>query len=79
MPAEMSLLRYACTHHSDGLTTGDLTVLTCWDASRLELGRVGITADALCINAARKDANRRKAPQRALAWMARYELYHVTL
>ena len=75
----MSLLRYACTQNSDSLITGDVTGLTCRDANRLELERVGITADSLCINAARKDANRRKAPQRALAWMARYERYHVTL
>ena len=28
--------------HSDGHTTGDATVLACWDADRLDLGRVGI-------------------------------------
>jgi len=28
--------------HSDGHTTGDNTVLACWDADRLDLGRVGI-------------------------------------
>lgn len=70
-PAEMSLLRYACTHHSDGLITGDITVLTCWDADRLDLGRGGIIANALCTDAAKKNANRLKAHQRALAWMAR--------
>lgn len=28
--------------HSDGHTTGDTTVLACWDSDRLDLGRVGI-------------------------------------
>lgn len=28
--------------HSDGHTTGDATVLACWDADRLDLARVGI-------------------------------------
>jgi uncharacterized protein len=32
----------ACAHHTDGLTDGDPTVQTCWDADRLDLGRVGI-------------------------------------
>ena len=35
-------LRYACRHHSDGLTEADVTVQTCWDADRLDLARVGI-------------------------------------
>jgi len=49
------LLAAACRDHSDGLTTGDVTVLTCWDADRLDLGRVGIKPDPahLCTDAAR--------------------------
>ncbi len=41
--------------HTDGLTDGDVTLQTCWDADRLDLGRVGITPDAdlLCTDAAR--------------------------
>jgi len=70
-PEEMDLLRYACVHHSDGLTTGHITVLTCWDADRLDLARVGITPRALCTDAARKDSNLLKARQRAFAWMSR--------
>jgi uncharacterized protein len=38
----MSLLVEACTGHSDGDTEADITVQTCWDADRLDLGRVGI-------------------------------------
>jgi uncharacterized protein len=38
--------------------TGDITVLTCWDADRLDLGRVGIrpAAHRLCTDAARDPA-----------------------
>jgi uncharacterized protein len=43
--AEYELLHLACCHHTDGHTLADLTVLACWDADRLDLGRVGITPD----------------------------------
>lgn len=36
------LLRYACTWHTDGHHHKNPTVGTCWDADRLDLGRVGI-------------------------------------
>ena len=39
---ETELLVEACKYHSDGLVKGDITIQTCWDADRLELGRVGI-------------------------------------
>ena len=39
---EMDLLAHACRYHSDGRSRDDATVLTCWDADRLDLGRVGI-------------------------------------
>jgi uncharacterized protein len=39
------LLFEACRLHTDGLTDGDRTLLTCWDADRLDLGRVGIKPD----------------------------------
>ena len=35
-------LYYACAHHTDGMTDGDITIQTCWDADRLDLARVGI-------------------------------------
>jgi uncharacterized protein len=38
---QMDLLKYACIHHTDGLTTGSITARTCWDADRLDLWRVG--------------------------------------
>lgn len=50
------LLYEACRLHTDGHTTGDATLLACWDADRLDLGRVGITPrpDLLCTDAARE-------------------------
>ena len=46
---ELELLVQACRRHSDGLMEGDVTVLTCWDADRLDLGRVGIRPDPRCL------------------------------
>ncbi len=52
---ELKLLTKACQGHSDGQTKSDITVMTCWDADRLDLGRIGIRpmADRLCTNAAK--------------------------
>ena len=53
---EEELLAYACQYHSDGRMEADVTVQTCWDADRLDLGRVGIRPDParLCTGAARQ-------------------------
>lgn len=50
-----ALLFEACRLHTDGLTAGDPTLLACWDADRLDLGRVGITPkpQRLCTDTAR--------------------------
>ena len=55
---ELGLLVVACQGHSDGQTHEDVTVSTCWDADRLDLGRVGIRPDPrrLCTAAARDPA-----------------------
>jgi uncharacterized protein len=52
---EFSLLIYACEFHTEGHLGGDITVQTCWDADRLDLGRVGIIprADKLCTDGAK--------------------------
>jgi len=39
--SDFELLDLACAKHSDGQTSADVTVQTCWDADRLDLGRVG--------------------------------------
>jgi uncharacterized protein len=40
------LLAYACTWHTDRDRSDDPTVGTCWDADRLDLGRVGMIPNA---------------------------------
>lgn len=45
--AEFELLYRACQFHTGGRSDPDVTVLTCWDADRLDLGRVGITPNPL--------------------------------
>ncbi len=51
---KFELLYTACEKHACGLTEEDITVQTCWDADRLDLGRVGITPmpRLLCTDAA---------------------------
>ena len=51
-------LQIACIGHSDGLTLDEsITVMTCWDADRLDLGRVGVwpNPDKLCTEAAKSN------------------------
>ena len=61
----MDLLLQACRGHSDGHVQADVTVQVCWDADRLDLGRVGITPDAryLCTSAAKGAHYMRQALQ----------------
>ena len=40
--AQFDLLHYACNWHTKKRHHDDPTVATCWDADRLDLGRVGI-------------------------------------
>jgi uncharacterized protein len=42
---EFELLHYACVWHTDGVSHENATIATCWDADRLDLGRVGIIPD----------------------------------
>lgn len=58
-----SLLLQACRGHSDGLMDADRRVQVCWDADRLDLGRVGIFPDArrLCTPSARCPARIERA------------------
>jgi uncharacterized protein len=65
--ADFALLYQACAEHTDGLTEGDITLQTCWDADRLDLGRVGTTPNPhkLCTAAAKSAKMRRWADERA--------------
>jgi uncharacterized protein len=53
---DFTLLHEAIGGHEHGLTRGDVTVITCWDADRLDLGRVGIRprSERLCTEFARR-------------------------
>lgn len=52
---DFDLLQTACSLHTDGLTDADITIQTCWDADRLDLGRVGVMPmrQKLCTKAAK--------------------------
>jgi uncharacterized protein len=51
---DLELLTIACRWHSHGGVLDDVTICTCWDADRLDLGRIGIRPDParLCTEAA---------------------------
>jgi uncharacterized protein len=53
---DFALLHQAIRDHELGRTKGDITVMTCWDADRLDLGRVRKRPDPryLCTEYARK-------------------------
>ena len=66
--AEFHMLYRACELHTNGLIDAHETIQTCWDADRLDLGRVGITPwpNRLCTDAARDPAMLEWANQRAI-------------
>ncbi len=48
---QLEQLTYACRYHSDlNAKSDDITVMTCWDADRLDLWRVGETPDPARLN-----------------------------
>ena len=54
---QLEQLLYACRHHSNrNAKSDDITVMTCWDADRLDIGRVGEipNPELLCTDAARE-------------------------
>jgi len=67
---ELELLMEACSGHSEGHLDADVTVMTCWDADRLDLGRVGIRPDPerLCTLAARDSEILQAAYDRSIRW-----------
>ena len=44
--SRLETLEYAIRHHTDGFRSEDPTIGACWDADRLDLGRVGMAPDA---------------------------------
>lgn len=53
---EFRLLYRACEGHTHERTHPDITIQTCWDSDRLDLGRVGITPhpSRLCTDVAKR-------------------------
>jgi len=64
---DFAALSAACRLHTAGLTEADVTVQTCWDADRLDLGRVGIKPHPkrLCTAAAKDSSLLKWADNRA--------------
>jgi len=65
---EKELLMCACADHSKGFVKGDITVRTCWDADRLDLGRAGLRPNTqkLCTELAKVPEFFEQAYQRAI-------------
>jgi uncharacterized protein len=61
------LLQRACAGHTHERTHPNITIQTCWDADRLDLGRVGITPhpSRLCTAVAKRPETIRWADGRA--------------
>jgi len=53
---DFELLYDACARHTDALVDANVTIQTCWDADRLDLGRVGMipAPKKLCTPAAKR-------------------------
>lgn len=66
--SEFDLLHHAIRDHELGYTKADVTVMTCWDADRLDLGRVGIRplARYLCTAKAKEPETMQWAYRRSL-------------
>jgi uncharacterized protein len=65
---EFRLLQRACAGHTHERTHPDVTIQSCWDADRLDLGRVGITPNPsrLCTPSAKRPTMIRWADGRAI-------------
>ncbi len=53
--AQFQFLYQACAQHNLGYTQANITIQTCWDADRLDLGRIGMMPKPqfLCTDAAK--------------------------
>lgn len=60
------LLQHACEKHSDGLVSDQPVLQACWDADRLDLGRVGTVPDPAFMGSA--FAKRPEVIRFALRW-----------
>lgn len=69
-PQALEQLLTAVRHHSRGLQEAGITIQTCWDADRLDLGRAGIRPSParMCTREARDPATIGWAYQRSIEW-----------
>ena len=69
--SDMKLLHTAIAGHSGGKTHGNKTIAACWDADRLDLGRIGVRPDPqyLCTDHARLPATIERAYARSTRHM----------
>jgi uncharacterized protein len=67
-------LVWALEGHTSGTHTDEVTVATCWDADRLDLGRVDIVPDPrfLLTEPARRPGTIDRAWRRSIAWREKY-------
>jgi len=72
---QLDQLYEACQYHSMGRLTHDVTIQTCWDADRLDLGRVGTRPNPTYLGTkiARDPAFLEAAYKRSLKRFVRYE------
>ena len=66
--SELNILYRACHGHTHERTHPDVTIQTCWDSDRLDLGRVGIMPDPnrLCTGFAKRPETIEWANQQAI-------------
>lgn len=69
--AQFALLMEAVEGHTHGIQHGNATIATCWDADRLDLGRVGVYPDPmrLCTSEAKREEVIRAAWERSQEWL----------
>ena len=67
--AQFQFLYQACAQHNLGYTQADITIQTCWDADRLDLGRIGMMPKRqfLCTDAAKDPEVIQWAIQRSIS------------
>jgi len=70
---DLELLTTACRWHSHGALLDNVTISTCWDADRLDLGRTGVRPDPdrLCTDAAKTPNILRWAYERSISGAAK--------
>ena len=71
VPSDFKLLYRACAGHTHERTHPNITIQTCWDADRLDLGRVGIRPhpSRLCTEPAKRQDTIQRADRRAGSWV----------